>query len=60
MEYLPSDDQIRNAKVITIRKHSIQRAIYIIVTLKRELAIMVNKYSVNYYDDKIGIKREAF
>lgn len=59
-EYLPSDDQIRNAKVITIRKHSIQRAIYLIVTLKRELAIMVNKYSVNYYDDKIGIKREAF
>jgi len=59
-EYLPSDDQIRNAKTITIRKHSIQRAIYLIVTLKRSLAKMVNKYSVNYYDDEIGIKREAF
>lgn len=59
-EYLPSDDQIRKAETITVRKHSIQRAIYLIITFKRNLANMVNKYSVYYYDDEIGIKRNAF
>ena len=57
-EYVPSDEQI--AKAITIRDYDIQRAIYLILKYKTDLASMVNKYSVFYYGDQRGIRKDAF
>lgn len=59
-ENVPNDEQIRNGMSITIRNYDIQRAIYLILTFKTDLALMVNKYAINYYDDQIGIRKDAF
>lgn len=58
--YIPEDEQIRHGMSITIRDYDIQRAIYLILTFKTDLASMVNKYSINYYDDQRGIGKDAF
>lgn len=58
--YIPEDEQIRHGMSITIRDHDIQRAIYLILTFKTDLALMVNKYAVNYYDNQRGIRKDAF
>ena len=59
-DYVPSDEQIRNGMSITIRDYDIQRAIYLILTFKTDLALMVNKYAINYYDGQRGIRKDAF
>ena len=59
-EYVPSDEQIAKAIPITIRDYDIQRAIYLILKYKTDLASMVNKYSVFYYGDQRGIRKDAF
>lgn len=58
--YVPEDEQIRNGMFITIRDYDIQRAIYLILMFKTNLAMMVNKYSINYYGDLPGIRKETF
>ena len=59
-EYVPSDEQIAKTIPITIRDYEIQRAIYLILKYKTDLASMVNKYSVFYYGDQRGIRKDAF
>ena len=58
--YVPEDEQIRNGMSITIRDYDIQRAIYLILMFRTDLSMMVNKYSINYYGDLQGIRKEAF
>ena len=55
------DDKIilRETKII-ISERDIQRAIYLIVRYKTDLALMVNKYSNYYYGYQKGLKQEAF
>ena len=59
-EYVPSDEQIAKAKPLTIRDYDIQRAIYLILKYKADLASMVNKYSIFYYGEQRGIRKDAF
>lgn len=59
-EYAPSDEQIAKAKPLTIRDYDIQRAIYLILKYKADLASMVNKYSIFYYGEQRGIRKDAF
>ena len=58
--YIPEGEQIRHGVSITIRDYDIQRAIYLILTFKTDLALMVNKYAINYYDYQRGIRKDAF
>ena len=58
--YIPEEEQIRHGLSITIRDYDIQRAIYLIITFKTDLAMMVNRYSVNYYGDLPGIRKDAY
>ena len=59
-EYSPNDDQIREGKLILIRDYDIQRALYLILNFKTDMAKMVNKYSVFYYGDQRGVQKDAF
>ena len=59
-EYVPSDEQIAKAIRITISNYDIQRTIYLILKYKTDLASMVNKYSIFYYGDQRGIRKDAF
>lgn len=59
-EYSPNDDQIREGKLILIRDYDIQRALYLILNFKTDMAKMVNKYSVFYYGDQRGVRKDAF
>ena len=59
-EYSPNDSQIREDKPITIRDYDIQHAIYLILNFKTDMAKMVNKYSIFYYGDQRGVRKDAF
>ena len=59
-EYSPNDNQIREGKLILIRDYDIQRALYLILNFKTDMAKMVNKYSVFYYGDQRGVRKDAF
>ena len=59
-EYTPDDEHIVKALPITIRDYEIQRAIYLIIKYKSDLASMVNKYSFFYYGKERGIRKDAF
>lgn len=59
-EYTPDDEHIVKALPITIRDYEIQRAIYLIIKYKSDLASMVNKYSIFYYGKERGIRKDAF
>ena len=58
--YAPNDDQIREGKPMTIRDYDIQRALYLILNFKTDMAKMVNKYSIFYYGGQRGVRKEAF
>ena len=58
--YIPEEEKIRHGLSITIRDYDIQRAIYLIITFNTDLAMMVNRYSVNYYGDLPGIRKDAY
>lgn len=59
-EYAPNDEQIAKAKMVKICNYDIQRTIYLILNYKTDLASMVNKYSIFYYGNQIGIRKNAF
>ena len=59
-QYALDDKTLSRETRITITERDIQRAIYLIVRYKTDLALMVNKYSNYYYGDQNGIKQEAF
>lgn len=59
-EYAPNDEQIAKAKMIKIGNYDIQRAIYLMLNYKSDLASMVNKYSIFYYGNQRGIRKDAF
>lgn len=59
-EYTPDDEHNVKALPITIRDYEIQRAIYLIIKYKSDLASMVNKYSIFYYGKERGIRKDAF
>lgn len=59
-EYCPNDNQITSGKKITIRDYDILRAIYLILNFKLDLAAMVNKYSIYYYSNASGVRKDAF
>ena len=56
----PGDEHIAKGLPITMSDYEIQRAIYLILKYKSDLASMVNKYSVYYYDNQRGIRKNAF
>jgi hypothetical protein len=58
--YEPNDEEIISGMMITIRDYDIQRAIYLILNFKADLAAMVNKYSLYYYNEERGIRKDAF
>lgn len=58
--YEPNNEEIISGMEITIRDYDIQRAIYLILNFKADLAAMVNKYSINYYNEERGIRKDAF
>lgn len=58
--YFPGNEHIAKALPITISDYDIQRAIYLILKYKSDLASMVNKYSIYYYGEKRGIRKDAF
>ena len=59
-EYVPNDEQIAKAKMVKISNYDIQRAIYLMLNNKSDLASMVNKYSIYYYGNQRGIRKDAF
>lgn len=58
--YIPNDEQIVNALPITIRDYDIKRSVYLILKYKSDLASMVNKYSIYYYGNQKGVRKDAF
>ena len=56
----PGDEHIAKGLPITMRDYDIQRAIYLILKYKSDLASMVNKYSIYYYGEERGIRKDAF
>lgn len=59
-EYVPNDEEIVKSIPITIRDYDIQRVVYLILKYKADLASMVKKYSIFYYGDQRGIRKDAF
>lgn len=59
-EYSPNDEQIVSGEKIKIRDYDIQRAIYLILNFKTDLAVMVNQYSAYYYSDARDVRKDAF
>ena len=56
----PGDEHIAKGLPITMSSYDIQRAIYLILKYKSDLASMVNKYSIYYYGEERGIRKDAF
>lgn len=56
----PGDEHIAKGLPITMSDYDIQRAIYLILKYKSDLASMVNKYSIYYYGEERGIRKDAF
>lgn len=56
----PGDEHIAKGLPITISDYDIQRAIYLILKYKSDLASMVNRCSIYYYDEERGIRKDAF
>jgi hypothetical protein len=59
-ENVPNDEQIAKAKMIKISNYDIKRAIYLMLDYKSDLASMVNKYSIYYYGNQRGVRKDAF
>lgn len=58
--YALDDEPFVKALPIKIRDYDIQRAVYLIINYKSDLASMVNKYSIFYYDEDRSIRKDAF
>lgn len=58
--YFPGNEHIAQALPITMGDYDIQRSIYLILKYKSDLASMVNKYSIYYYDNQRGVRKDAF
>ena len=58
--YAPDDEHISKDMMISITERDLQRAIYLILKYKTDLALMVNKYSIYYYGNQRGVRKDAF
>lgn len=59
-EFIPDKDYSVAIDHITIRDHTLQHTIYLILNFKTDLAEMVNKYSIYYYGNQETIGKDAF